>query len=57
MALTTNNFNYTIILTTLEITNEYYKFLDAFGEAACNTFFGTPSDTMFVYDRSYKSEN
>ena len=57
LTLTTNNFNYTVILTTLEITNEYYKFLDAFGEATCNTFFGTPSDTMFVYDRSYKSEN
>ena len=51
--LSTNNFNYTIALNTMEITKEYYEFLDAFGEAACNAKSQRPADTIFVYDKSY----
>ena len=54
--LTTNNFNYTIILNTMQITRDYYKFLDAFGEGACNSkSLSLITDTIFVYDRSYQT--
>ena len=55
VTLTTNNFDYTVFLNTLQITKDYYQFLDAFGEATCNTFSRRPGDTLFVYERSYKS--
>ena len=55
VTLTTQDFNYTVFLNTLQITKDYYQFLDAFGEATCNTFSHRPGDTLFVYERSYKS--
>ena len=51
--LNTKSFNYTIILNTMQITKDYYKFLNSFGEASCNSKDSVASDTLFVYDDKY----
>lgn len=48
--LETKKFNYTIILNTMQITKDYYNFLDSFGEASCNSKSQYVSDTLFLYD-------
>lgn len=48
--LNTNKFDYTILLNTMEISKDYYKFLDSFGEASCNARSSVTSDTIFLFD-------
>ena len=55
--LDTNSFNYTILFNTMQITKDYYKYLDSFGEASCNAKAQYPIDTLFVYDGKYPSSN
>ena len=51
--LNIDNFNYTIFFNSMEITYEYYKFLDSFGEASCNSKGQSATDTIFIYDGSF----
>ena len=54
--LDTKSFNYTILLNTMQITKDYYKFLDSFGEASCNSKAQYTSDTIFIYDGNFPNE-
>ena len=47
------NFNYSVLLNTKKNSKDYLKFLESFGEGAVNFASGTPSDTLYKYDRVY----
>ena len=51
--LNTNKFKYMIILNTMEITSDFYKYLKSFGEGTVELKTTLPSDTLFLYEGSY----
>ena len=47
------SFTYSVLLNTKKSSKDYLKFLESFGEGAVNFASGSPSDTLYRYDKVY----